>query len=96
MPIPLADSILQRCKYTATQTRLNRTQRQFNVKDAFQVHNPRQLSDKTVLLVDDVYTTGATMNECAWLLKENGASAVIGIAFATPLQKSDDALSAGE
>lgn len=96
LSVPLADTVLQRPKYTATQTRLNRTQRQFNVKDAFQVHNAGQLNEKTVLLVDDVYTTGATMNECAWLLKENGATAVIGLAFATPLQKSDDALSAGE
>ncbi len=96
LPIPLADEILQRSRYTSTQTRLNRTQRQFNVKDAFQVHNSQRLSGKTVFLLDDVYTTGATMNECAWLLKENGATAVIGLAFATPLQKSDDALSAAE
>lgn len=93
LAIPLADDILQRPKYTATQTRLNRAQRQFNVKDAFQVDNSSQLSGKTVFLLDDVYTTGATMNECAWLLKENGATAVIGIAFATPLQKSDAPLS---
>ncbi len=89
LAISLTADILQRNKYTATQTRLNRAQRQFNVKDAFQVDKSSQLSEKTVLLLDDVYTTGATMNECAWLLKENGASAVIGIAFATPLQKSD-------
>jgi predicted amidophosphoribosyltransferase len=50
---------------TATQTRKNRFDRWLNVKDTFQVHDTVALNDRHILLVDDVITTGATIEACA-------------------------------
>ena len=48
----------------------------------FKIKNPAELAGKKIFLVDDVYTTGSTMQECAKILKENGAKSVWGIALA--------------
>ena len=47
-----------------------------NIKDAFSVRDGAAIRDKRILLVDDVYTTGATVNECARELMDNGARCV--------------------
>jgi ComF family protein len=65
--------ILKRHAWTHSQTGLNRTARKRNVKNAFAVRQPGKIKDKRILLVDDVYTTGATVNECARILNLNGA-----------------------
>ncbi len=83
MHIPLIPGALKRHRYTQSQTKLNRVERQQNVQDAFEVPNAGILPP-TVLLVDDVVTTGATLNACAKVLKEAGVVQVIGIAVATP------------
>ncbi len=77
-------NLLIRRRYTRSQTRLNREERQANVQDAFEVRDRQFLRGKSVLLVDDVITTGSTMNECARMLKTSGAARVVGIALATP------------
>jgi len=69
-------NVLVRSKKTAPQTGLNRADRLRNIKDAFKVHRPDIIKDKRVLLVDDVYTTGATVNECARVLANSGAKRV--------------------
>ena len=75
---------MQRIKNTKTQTRLNEEARRKNVLDAFTV-KPDSINDKRVLLIDDVLTTGATMNECARILKEAGAKEVYScVATITP------------
>lgn len=56
--------------------------RKLNTQGIFQVKNQEFLQKKTVLLVDDVYTTGATMEEAAKTLKQNGAKEVIGLVLA--------------
>jgi ComF family protein len=56
--------------------------RQLNAQGIFQVKNQKLLQKKTVLLIDDVYTTGATMEEAAKTLKQNGAKKVIGLVLA--------------
>lgn len=73
---PLWPSALQRIRWTATQTTLDRTQRSANVRRAFSVRSPGVVAGKRLLLVDDVYTTGATVNECARALHAAGASEV--------------------
>jgi ComF family protein len=83
----LTEDLLIRNRYTASQTRLNRMKRRQNVKDAFSLTDRDMLQNETVLLVDDVVTTGATMNECARLLKNNKVRRIIGVALATPVHE---------
>jgi len=64
---------LIRTRYTRTQTRLSRKDRQENVKGAFRISEPAEIDGKSVLLIDDVYTTGATVNECTGVLIGAGA-----------------------
>lgn len=63
----LADhgALLERVLHTASQTRKGRAERWVNVKEAFRVQDPSRLRDRHVLLVDDVVTTGATLESCA-------------------------------
>ena len=73
--IPVLD-VLERVKETGTQTELNFIERQKNLKDAFRVVNKKLVKDKSVLVIDDVFTTGATVSECAKVLKKSGAKVV--------------------
>ncbi|HDP99608.1 MAG TPA: ComF family protein [bacterium] len=62
------DDILQRIRYTKTQTKLSAIERQKNVADAFRVSHSEEIRGATVVLIDDVLTTGATMNACSKVL----------------------------
>ena len=64
---------LFRNRDTGQQTGLDRTNRKKNVKNAFSIHTPALIKGKRILLVDDVYTTGATIDECARILMGGGA-----------------------
>ncbi len=68
---------LRRVRATVSQTGLTRHQRRENVRGAFVVATPAQLRDRTVILIDDVYTTGTTLNECARVLRKAGAREVV-------------------
>jgi ComF family protein len=74
--IPLNPNVLRRVVPTATQTRLTREERAANMKNAFAVRPGAPLAEKRVVLVDDVFTTGATTNACAQALRRAGAAAV--------------------
>jgi predicted amidophosphoribosyltransferase len=69
---------------------LDRDQRAENVKNAFQVDETAapSIRGKTVLLVDDVCTTGATLRECAKALKSGGAAAVYAVTLARQIPSS--------
>lgn len=71
--IPVAARVLERVVPTRTQTRLSRSERQENVKNAFQLREDATVSGERVVLVDDVFTTGSTTNECARVLVRAGA-----------------------
>lgn len=82
LKIPIIEDCLLKIKTTLSQTELSEKQRQENVKGAFLYQNIELIKDKKVFLVDDVYTTGSTMQECAKVLKQAGAKQVWGIAIA--------------
>jgi len=68
--------VLRRRRSTLPQTGLGRRDRLRNVKGAFEIVAPHSILKKRILLVDDVYTTGATVDECAKILLKEGAEAV--------------------
>ncbi len=72
----LCTSVLERKRETSSQTGLTSSQRRENVRGAFAVLRPETLKGREVLVVDDVYTTGATVSECARVLRRAGASQV--------------------
>ena len=76
--IPLADDALYRTGNTRAQVGLTRRQRLENVSNAFVV-NAKRVQGRDLLLVDDVYTTGATLGECARALLASGAGSVFGL-----------------
>ncbi len=76
---------LIRKRYTRAQTGLKKEERRRNVKDAFSVIYPDIIKDKKIILVDDVFTTGHTLNECARTLKKSGATCVICLTLARTL-----------
>ncbi len=82
LKIPLISNCLIKIKETSPQIELTDEARKENVKGAFLVKNKNQISGKKILLVDDVYTTGSTMEECARVLKESGVKEVVGIVIA--------------
>jgi len=53
-----------------------------NMLNAFKIIDKKEISQKNFILIDDVYTTGATLNEAARILKENGAKQIIGLTLA--------------
>lgn len=63
---------LVKIKDTLEQSKLNKNQRRTNLQGAYEVINKEELINKNVLLLDDIYTTGNTVNECAKTLKEKG------------------------
>lgn len=73
---------LKRKKNTKDQTNLSPQQREQNVRGAFVVTQPGIINGKNIILVDDVITTGATMNECARMLKQAGAEKILGMTIA--------------
>lgn len=74
--IPLNRKLLRRVHHTATQTLLNREQRAANMKSAFIVPETINARKKRIIVVDDVFTTGATTNACAQALQRAGAAEV--------------------
>ena len=76
LKLPLASGVLRRVKATLPQATMTRAERAGNIKGAFEVNRPEWVVGKNILLVDDVFTTGATVNEAAKVLKKKGAGKV--------------------
>ena len=74
--------LVHRVRSTTPQAELLREQRLTHLNDAFIYQSELDVKYKTIGIVDDVSTTGTTLNECAKVLKEHGAKKVIGIVFA--------------
>jgi ComF family protein len=70
--LPFSDDLLERIKYTPSQTGKTKIERRENVKGIFRVTDPEQIQGKSIGLVDDVLTTGATLESCVATLMESG------------------------
>ena len=80
--IPVSYGNLIRTRYTAPQVSLSGSERMENVKGAFLITDPSELKDKSILLIDDVFTTGATIKESVKVIKRAGAGKVYVLTFA--------------
>lgn len=76
------EEILRRVVKTPAQTGLSRRERKRNIRRAFAVNPKKSVTGRCVLLVDDVATTGETLNECARTLKTAGAESVFALTLA--------------
>lgn len=76
MGIPYEERALAKIKDTPVQISLKKRERRRNLKGAFQVRDQEAIERKSIVLVDDVYTTGATVNECSRTLLKGGAGKV--------------------
>jgi ComF family protein len=86
--IPYLKTILKKKKPTLPQVNLSGMEREKGLREAFHVTEKEELLGKSVLLVDDVYTTGATVNECSKVLLKGGAEKVNVLTLAHALRTS--------
>lgn len=80
--VPMDPFSLRRVRETPPQTELNEEERRRNVRGAFALAPGRSIERRNVLLVDDVYTSGATVNECVRTLRKSGARKVFVLTLA--------------
>ena len=79
---PVEKNVIMRSRLTASQVDLDEAGRKENMKDAFSATDLAKALNQKIILIDDVFTTGATMEECARVLKNVGAREVLGLALA--------------
>jgi ComF family protein len=84
--LPVNFSLLKRSKFTLSQTGLHKNEREKNIKGAFIVTDKEKIVGEKIILIDDVYTTGATINECAKTLVKAGAEKVAALTLARVVQ----------
>jgi ComF family protein len=80
--VPADPFVLRRDRPTPPQTQLPEDERRRNVRGVFSLNPDRPVEGKSILLVDDVYTSGATVNECSRVLKRGGAREVFVVTLA--------------
>ena len=85
---PVLPTHLVRISATDPQTTLTRHARLRNLRKAFEVRRPEDLAKKRILLVDDVFTTGTTLNECAKTLRKSGTGPVFALTLARTVDTS--------
>ena len=84
--LTVRDNLLKRVKNTVTQTHLDAHERLQNMQNAFTIFDNCDLNGiNSIVLVDDVFTTGATMNAAAAVLKSQGITSVCGLTVAAPI-----------
>lgn len=81
LQIPIDSTSLKRIKFKTPQAKLKKEDRIKNISNNFNWHG-NKLNQQNIILIDDVTTTGATLNECAKVLKANGAKEVWGLVLA--------------
>ena len=82
LKIPVFSDALIKTKQTSAQVELKKEEREKNIKGVFLCQKPELVMGKKILLIDDIFTTGSTMEQCARLLQEAGAKEVWGVVVA--------------
>ena len=72
LQIKIESRILYKTKNIVPQSTLNKKERKENIKGAFKIKNIEKIMNNKILIIDDIYTTGSTLNECSNLLRKNG------------------------
>lgn len=85
--ITIQKKVLIKYKDNKVQSRLNKKQRQHNVKDVYKLSGGEIIKDRNVLILDDIYTTGATCNECAKTLRNEQPKKIGIITIAKDCEK---------
>jgi len=80
--IPIAGRCLEKPRGTRRQAELSQSERRNNLRSAFVCPDTASVKNKNIVLIDDVVTTGVTMEECAKVLRRAGAAKVTGVCFA--------------
>ena len=80
--IELVTNCLYKEKNNVPQSTLNKEDRIENVKNAYIIKNSKIIKDKRVIIFDDIYTTGSTVNECSKLLKQNNVKEILVMTIA--------------
>ena len=88
LALPVSVANLVRTTATDPQTTLTRQARLQNLRKAFEVRSPQSLAEKRILLLDDVFTTGTTLNECAKTLRKAGSGPVFALTLARTIDTS--------
>lgn len=83
LKLPEGSRLLKRYRHTQAQSLLDKEKRSQNVKDAFTVTASDRVRGKSILLVDDIMTTGSTLEECGRVLKNAGAAGVTAVVVAS-------------
>lgn len=83
---PIYKDVLIKRKWTREQNRLSLYERRTNLNSSFHIKKPEIILNKKILLIDDIVTTGMTLESCCKELKENGADKVIGLCLSTPIK----------
>ena len=74
--VKLRNNVISKVKNNTTQSKLNKEERAENVKNVYKITKNKEIIDKNILLIDDIFTTGATLNECSKMLKQAGTKKV--------------------
>lgn len=80
--LQLVTDCLIKEKNTVAQSTLTKEQRKQNVKQVYKLVNKEKIQNKKIILLDDIYTTGATAEECSKILKQNGAKEILVLTIA--------------
>lgn len=87
LELKLVTDVLIKEKNTIAQSTLTRKQREQNVKQVYKIQNKQKIENKKVILIDDIYTTGSTAEECSKMLKQNGAKEILVLTIAKDVIK---------
>jgi len=83
------ERLLRRTRHTPVQAGLTSRERRLNVKNSFAVPDPGRVGGRCLLLIDDVLTTGATLNAASGALKQAGAARIAILTLARPDRRND-------